>query len=291
MAKNKSNKGMIFGTVLGAVAGAAYALWKTPMSGQELRGKLSPGPVNTTGTPTDDGGKTAGFTDKLMSKVEHTLAPIVGVDLGKTANSGTAKVGTTSSDVPTDVASPDETFATTSAGGTLLADPAQGEAMVPAGSDTIRMKKFAWGTPAPEADKTGVTIQSEEVAPVEPVADATHVPAADAITNNNGNDASGSNWTVTSSRSQRFAWGDPKPETTEQVGEAPVAGSDPAPEQREVNEPVPTTTAAGSDNEPVHTAPAAGADNVADAVMNSATSVSTGKMVPFPKLGGLENNS
>lgn len=295
MAKNKSNKGMIFGTVLGAVAGAAYAMWKTPMSGQELRGKLSPGPVNgssTSSTPaTDESVKSAGFTDKVMDVVEHTLAPIVGVDLGKTANNGgpstTDATGPlNAADAPTDVASPAATDTAMSASGAPIADPAEGEAMMPAGSDSIRMKKFAWGTPAPEAEKQPeAPIQAEENAPVEPVEDATEVPAAEAVKTDSQESASGTTWNSNSIRSQRFAWGDPKPESsdtsvataTETAVQAPIAGNEPAPEQRASNTPAATShTESGS---------------VADTVMASAASAATGKMVPFPKLGGLENNS
>lgn len=283
MAKNKSNKGMIFGTVLGAVAGAAYAMWKTPMSGQELRGKLSPGPVNgsssTSTAVADKPATSAGFTDKVMGVVEHTLAPIVGVDLGKTANNGgTASTGPLNvADAPTDIASPSATDTTISADGTPIADPAKGEAVMQTGTDSIRMKKFAWGTPAPEAEKPEAPIQAEENAPVEPVKDATAVPAADVVKSDSSEANSGSSWNSNSIRSQRFAWGDPKPDASDATIEAPIASSDTATHQTVNSQPAATSHS--------------GSGSVADAVVASAASVSTGKMVPFPKLGGLERNN
>lgn len=99
---NRHNAAFVVGSVLGAVAGAAVALWKTPYTGEELRSKLTGasshegGETRTYVAPTSTGA-TAGVTvgeersikDKVLSGVEKTLAPIVGVELGKTANGST----------------------------------------------------------------------------------------------------------------------------------------------------------------------------------------------------------
>lgn len=284
--RNSNNKGLILGTVLGSLAGAAYALWKTPMSGQELRSKLSTGPVNTS-SDTSGGQESSGggITDKVMNAVEHTLAPIVGVDLGKTANQSASTAATKPinvADTPADVAPPTQVQTATSAAGTPIADPEEGEAMMATGSDTIRMKKFAWGTPAPEAEKAETPVQGEMNAPVEQATsvdepDAKSETASATATSQRGQD------TI---RSQRFAWGDPKPESAETAIDAPIASSDMTPEQR--SQPVADSEPAATSSED---AKSAGSGNVADTIVSSAASVSTGKMAPFPKLGGLENNS
>lgn len=92
--KKRHNTAFVVGSVIGGLAGAAAALWKTPYSGNELRGKLtsrvqSVGSSRTGGTSitaTPQHGQS--FKDKMLSKVENTLAPVVGVKLGKTANDG-----------------------------------------------------------------------------------------------------------------------------------------------------------------------------------------------------------
>lgn len=100
---NRHNTAFVVGSVLGAVAGAAVALWKTPYSGEELRTKLgASGGHETTGaqayTATPAAGTTTTVTgersikDKVLSSVEKTLAPVVGVELGKTANGSGATV-------------------------------------------------------------------------------------------------------------------------------------------------------------------------------------------------------
>jgi gas vesicle protein len=97
---NRHNAAFVVGSVLGAVAGAAVALWKTPYTGEELRAKLVGGTSHeTTGAQTFVATPSAGTTvreerslkDKVISGVEKTLAPVVGVELGKTANAGGAE--------------------------------------------------------------------------------------------------------------------------------------------------------------------------------------------------------
>jgi hypothetical protein len=94
---NRHNAAFVVGSVLGAVAGAAAALWKTPYTGNELRAKLTgakarsqePGMVvaspETGATMSTRQGERS-MKDKVLSGVEKTLAPLVGVELGKTAN-------------------------------------------------------------------------------------------------------------------------------------------------------------------------------------------------------------
>ncbi len=79
MARNRHNAAFVVGSVLGGIAGAAVALWKTPYSGAELRSKL------TGGTAT---GESPRYASRMLSSVEQVLAPVVGVKLGKTANEG-----------------------------------------------------------------------------------------------------------------------------------------------------------------------------------------------------------
>jgi hypothetical protein len=93
---NRHNAAFVVGSVLGAVAGAAVALWKTPYTGEELRAKLTGGGTSheTSGAQTYVASPSPGTTvreqrsikDKVISGVEKTLAPVVGVELGKTAN-------------------------------------------------------------------------------------------------------------------------------------------------------------------------------------------------------------
>lgn len=79
--KNRHNAAFVTGAVLGGLAGAAAALWKTPYSGDELRSKLTGGESGDTGST--DG---VSLKDKMLSTAENLLAPVVGVELGKTAN-------------------------------------------------------------------------------------------------------------------------------------------------------------------------------------------------------------
>jgi gas vesicle protein len=98
---NRHNAAFVVGSVLGAVAGAAVALWKTPFTGEELRAKLTGGASHetATGAQTYVASPSTGTTvreerslkDKVISGVEKTLAPVVGVELGKTANASGAE--------------------------------------------------------------------------------------------------------------------------------------------------------------------------------------------------------
>lgn len=269
--KSNGTKALVVGTVLGLVAGAAYALWKTPMSGKELRSKLSAAATDATGGVTAAG---AGLGDKVMHVVETTLAPIVGVELGKTAHSDQPVETMVSETGPITVAdsTPIESNGHTEsaevssiraqrfAWGTPAPEATKIERTVPMndpvnpaettpeesasdyGTASIRARRFAWGTPAPEAS---VTPQTPEAAPVEPVAkvEAPHVPAAET-----------SSYGVSSIRAQRSGW-----------------------DRNEVAEPVANATISA----PVI------AQVVEETVEVPAVAVSNG-MHPFPKLGGLE---
>lgn len=288
MAKKKSgNKMWITGAVLGAVAGAAYALWKTPMSGQELRSKLSTGPVDQQDAVSTDAVRTPSAADRLLGKVEQTLAPIVGVQLGKTANgpapvhdpvTGPISVATP----PVDTAAETEVSATHEEHTAMTktdkdpkfnaadATPDPGRNTDQTGSDSIRAKRFAWGSPTPEAGVQPVPTEPMEEDPVtepaiarEPAAPAQMVPPGDS---NSGSD------TI---RSKRFSWGEPAPDKTtahDNVSEDDTGESQPRTDQLAT---AGATTAGGS--RPV------------EAVSEEA-SVHTGKKRDFPKLGGLENS-
>lgn len=111
MARQRHNAAFVVGSILGGVAGAAAALWKTPRSGPELRAQISQRlggiagsagssasmaaskvskvrvPWNTTTSPgTRSYGSGSGMGGRVLSFVEHATAPIVGVKLGQTAN-------------------------------------------------------------------------------------------------------------------------------------------------------------------------------------------------------------
>lgn len=89
---NRHNAAFVVGAVLGGLAGSAAALWKTPYTGEELRTRIAGG--GETGHDHDVDVRKVRTTnayepslkDKVLSTVEHTLAPVVGVKLGKTAN-------------------------------------------------------------------------------------------------------------------------------------------------------------------------------------------------------------
>lgn len=281
MAKRKTgNKGMIFGSVVGAIAGAAYALYKTPMSGRELRGKMSPGSMTSVRrTDTSSGG---GLTSKVMHVVEHTLAPMVGVQLGKTAN-GPSRNGSVKMSEPIAVATPTNGSASAST------------------SDTISSQRFAWGSPTPEAsDKDTVPSAPEtatvaanlpesapefETGPEFEAADNTKSPTdpdLEAEDTDESTSASVQNWNTGTIRSKRFAWGEAAPDamvSTAATDASPIASID----NDELTD-VPATEDALAGNEP------GSPSNVDSTVLVSASAASTGKMNPFPKLGGLENN-
>ncbi len=319
MAKQKnSNKGWIVGTVLGALGGAAYALWKTPMSGQQVRSKLMPGSAGSTTTASG-----SGVTGKFMDKVEHTLAPIVGVKLGQTAN----KTG----DAEAVQVSQTTVYTADSAAGrstTVKSDP-----------ESINEKRWAWGSPAPDRseadhdhhernDVDDPKFRAAETAQVEP-------NQPEAAPDDDGGISGESSSNATSAfgndtiRQRRFGWGDPAPETTtappatefnnvpsansvmpEQArggATATTPGGDgmvnttgtadinpertatgsslttPSPEQRVV--PTSATDAVGSGG----TAGSSVAGNADDTVLISAAGNSTGEMHKFPSLGGLED--
>lgn len=110
---NRHNTAFVVGAIIGGLAGAAAALWKTPYTGEELRTKVGLGETQTlagdTMRITPDGemqtlttssadsttAEGRSFKDKVLSTVENTLAPIVGVELGKTANDGGSVPATT----------------------------------------------------------------------------------------------------------------------------------------------------------------------------------------------------
>lgn len=115
MAKQRHNATLVVGSVLGGLAGAAVALWKTPLSGKELRGRLTgagerasssvtqaatdaAGSIRarTSSSTTADGtpsavddtatGTSVPRSNPLLGFVERAAAPLVGVKLGHTAN-------------------------------------------------------------------------------------------------------------------------------------------------------------------------------------------------------------
>jgi gas vesicle protein len=85
VARTRHNAAFVVGSVLGGLVGAGVALWKTPYSGSELRSMLSGGSTGHDGAGSRSN-EPLRFSSKLLSQVENTLAPVVGVKLGKTAN-------------------------------------------------------------------------------------------------------------------------------------------------------------------------------------------------------------
>jgi len=85
VAKTRHNAAFVVGSVLGGLVGAGVALWKTPYSGSELRTMIAGGSASQDGTGAMVS-EPLRFSSKLLSQVENTLAPVVGVKLGKTAN-------------------------------------------------------------------------------------------------------------------------------------------------------------------------------------------------------------
>lgn len=89
MGSQRNTGAFIAGSVLGGIAGAAIALWKTPQSGPELRASLSGGErhgavtyrAESTTVETAD----RRFSNPVLGFVEKAAAPIVGVELGKLA--------------------------------------------------------------------------------------------------------------------------------------------------------------------------------------------------------------
>lgn len=258
--KKNGNKMWIAGAVLGAVAGAAYALWKTPMSGQELRGKLASGPVAQRDDVTTNTTHTPGTADKILSKVEQTLAPLVGVELGKTANgTGPSAAAVTE---PVSAVKPTPAPKTPAAPfkaadvqqETVSEEVAAASGSATFGTDSIRAQRFAWGSPTPEAGIQPVPVDpvAEQVVPdPEPVKE----PVAAAASSDKGSESILSN---------RFAWGEPAPNASaEGSGTA-------APQQRAAN-----TSSSSGDTRPV------------EAVSNEAAPRGS-NFRKFPNLGGLE---
>lgn len=107
MARNRHNGAFVFGTLVGGAAGALAALWKTPLSGAELRQKLglpaeggtfTPAEPDTLASPGNEAPKSSqSLADRALGLVEQVTAPLVGVKLGQTANNsqpgGPATVG------------------------------------------------------------------------------------------------------------------------------------------------------------------------------------------------------
>jgi gas vesicle protein len=87
VANKRHNAAFVVGSVLGGLVGAGVALWKTPYSGPELRSVLTGGRGEShAGGPAASSDEPLRFSSRLLSQVENTLAPVVGVKLGKTAN-------------------------------------------------------------------------------------------------------------------------------------------------------------------------------------------------------------
>lgn len=288
MAKKKSgNKIWITGAVLGAVAGAAYAVWKTPMSGQELRSKLSTGPVDQDDSVTTDTVRTPNAADKLLGKVEQTLAPIVGVQLGKTANgpapahdpaTGPITVATPPMDMAAEnvvSASAEEPKAMTNTDkdpkfNAADATPDPGRNVEESGSDSIRAKRFAWGSPTPEAGVQPVPAEPLEEDPVTEPAMARE-PTAPAQVTPPGDSSYGSD----SIRAKRFSWGEPAPDKTTAHDDASNGESED--DQPRTDQLATAGVATAGDTRPV------------EAVSHEAA-VNRGSKRDFPKLGGLEGN-
>jgi len=95
VARQGHNAAFVVGSILGGVAGAAAALWKAPLSGPELRAKVTKVTGGSTASTVTSqpaassrarsvgGGSSVG--GKVLSFVENATAPIVGVKLGQTA--------------------------------------------------------------------------------------------------------------------------------------------------------------------------------------------------------------
>lgn len=308
MAKNKnSNKGLIFGTVLGAVAGAAYALWKTPMSGQELRSKLSPGPLSASSNSSESASNfaaessTVRSSNPVLGAVERTLAPLVGVELGKTANNGGN--GTTVGNVNGNgKVGESESVAVTEP--VAIADaPADAEKLtVETQPTSIRAQRWAWGSPAPESNVVEESVPSapESTAVEANLPEAAPLPEAEPVTTASGSTQA---YGTESIRAKRFAWGDPAPEAATAVAEtdftnAPsTAATTPEQSATASMDTVTPEQGAGVITQTVDSAtsgsfetPTTGAAGVVDdAVLTSAVGQSTGKFHAFPNLGGLEN--
>lgn len=185
MAKKKNGtKALVVGSVLGLVAGAAYALWKTPMSGQELRAKLNPS--HLMGSAGE-----SGIAQKAMETLEKTLAPIVGVELGKTATGSSAS--------------------STETGPITVAEPTNGVA-ADYGATSIKAPRYGWGEATPEVTKTEPAVETVVAAAT---AETVDTNAAELTTTS-------ADYGTASIKAKRFAWGSPAPEANGASEAAPV---------------------------------------------------------------------
>lgn len=307
MAKKKNgNATFVVGSVLGAVAGAAFALWRTPMSGKELRGKLTPGPV-TAGSSTSAQPGTS-FTDKVIGVVEKATAPIVGVELGKTANNSGKGAPIVSAPIVPD---PDVD---------IVADGAvnvASETIKPTGTfetPNTNARRFGWGDPAPVASaevQESTMVTNENIDPTVPVGKEAPTEAdveekAASVEDHYGTD---------SIRAKRFSWGDPTPDVSAaDVDPNATTGKNteyaaPETEKRiveELSKPAGTTTATTVEEVSTTTTTSVDATTTDTTAFDDVKAVTVEdmlaqsddgpvaathlKMHKFPKLGGLENN-
>lgn len=278
MAKqNSGNKMWIAGAVFGAVAGAAYALWKTPMSGEELRGKLSTGPVSQSDTVKTDSVHTPNAGDKILGKLEQAMAPIVGVQLGKTANGPAPTNGVANGTATEPIA-----VATPPAEAAAKAEPAAVEATAAStteyGGESFRTKRYEWGTPAPEATEAAAPTQATApVEPVEPVEPAAPIvqEVVDKATESEAETAS-TNYGSQTLRSRQYGWGEPAPEATASESTATAATATAEPEANQASTDQLATAGAST---------SAGTSPI-EAVSDAAATAANKRQ--FPKLGGLE---
>ena len=81
MAGKRHTAAFIVGSVAGGLVGAVVALWKTPQSGPELRAQIT-----SATDPNNPENQLPRHSSKALEVIESVLAPVVGVELGKTAN-------------------------------------------------------------------------------------------------------------------------------------------------------------------------------------------------------------
>jgi len=81
LAGKRHTAAFVIGSMAGGLVGAALALWKTPQSGAELRAQIA-----SAADPNSPENALPRHSSRTLGVVEQVLAPIVGVELGKTAN-------------------------------------------------------------------------------------------------------------------------------------------------------------------------------------------------------------
>lgn len=81
MAGKRHTAAFVVGSMAGGLVGAVVALWKTPQSGPELRAQLT-----AATDPNNPDNALPRHSSKALEVIEGLLAPVVGVELGKTAN-------------------------------------------------------------------------------------------------------------------------------------------------------------------------------------------------------------